>query len=174
MSESWKDPSLRRTYWFEEDVDNIRQLRADAAANFSAAALALWKFKKKKKSFFLPGIISKSYRYRSLIRDLYKEREFYECTCQAVDAAEKHHPFSYLLDEVQDFMAEAERSRRDRRRERQDESSTIDELLKSIMDEVRSMRDRIDPPRPTGMDSMNARRALNALHDEPNEPPVNE
>jgi hypothetical protein len=152
-------------------VDNIRELRANAAALLSAAALDLSKRMKQKKStldFLFPELFSISDFF--LIRRLYRARKSYDCACRAVDAVEKHHPFSYLLDEVQDFMAESERLRRDRRRERQDQSSTTEELLKSIMDEIRSMRDKIDPPRPTSLDAMNARRALNALHDEKPEP----
>lgn len=132
-------------------------LRATAAAVFAEIGLQLRAAQKATGS---------ARHIRRLWTLFHERRQEYEAACKVVEAIEQHHIDSYLIEDVRIFMARAARGRREVARDRQDEYKECPDILKFILAEIRSIRDRIDPVIPTALDIFAARQKINKLHEE--------
>ena len=150
------DPNLGPTYQIELEIEALRDLRTRSAITFGTAALEFWQAEKK-------GLPVKA--QNAAWEHLQELGKRYETARLAVEAFEKHHVFSHVVEEVRDFMAYAERARREQSRFSQDDKGTERDALLAILNEIRAIRDKVDPPTPVGLDASNARRELNARRD---------
>jgi len=102
------DASLRLTYQIEVDLRKLWTLRMQAALAFTNAAQVV-----------ADSVSSRKVSPRQLRgfwTQLHARQAEYDCACRAVEALERHDPKSHLLDEVNEYMADAERERRSMRR----------------------------------------------------------
>jgi hypothetical protein len=150
------DPTLRRTYQIEVEIDGLKGLRSHAAMQFGSAALAIQEAIKNGQS---------DRSLRALWESLHEFQRRYDCACRSVEAVEKHHMDSYIIQHVRDFMTGPEIERRMRARERQDEQPGEQDILRAILSELRFIRDKVDVSVPNGNDRVETRRELNSMQD---------
>ena len=164
-------------YQIERDADDLRMLRVDAAHKLIADLLALGALENAKPGWlhapcdFLCRLflrkslrgLAESYRWKRAIRS----RARYDAVCGAVDAIECHHAESHLLKEVEEFARDGLAEERQASRLAQDES--IDNSaapLKFILEELRAIRDVVDPPKPLPYHLGKARQVMRSLQGE--------